>query len=293
MLLASTDLYHGESYGEARRVDANTAGLLAGFEPRALYDALSEERAQACGGYAVVAMMVAARELGADSSTVLAQVNSNDVVGQQGGYCVGYSATAFTGRAEAIPQSQGDELTETEQRSLLKIARTTLESHVRTGRTPACAPATARLAEKRGAFVTLHKQGELRGCIGYVEAVKPVFQAVSEMAVAASSEDPRFEPVKPEELDDIDVEITVLSPLRRTTPDSVVVGTHGLVVRKGFRSGLLLPQVPVEQGWNREQFLAHTCRKAGLPVTAWQDKETELSCFTGQVFGEKNLGRQQ
>ncbi|MEO0078187.1 MAG: AmmeMemoRadiSam system protein B, partial [candidate division WOR-3 bacterium] len=260
VLVASTDLYHGESYAEGKRTDSVTVELLTRFDPAELHRALSEERAQACGGYAVVAMMVAARELGADRATVLAQTNSNDVTGQQGGYCVGYSAVAFTGRP-AVSQGPGDELSIAEQKSLLELARNTLETHVRTGKVPPVTATTARLAEKRGAFVTLHKHGELRGCIGYVEAVKPLYQAVSDMAVAASSEDPRFPPVTPDELDDIDIEITVLSPLRRlSSPDSVVVGRHGLVIRKGFHSGLLLPQVPVEQGWNREQFLAHTCR---------------------------------
>ncbi len=291
VLLASTDLYHGESYAEAVRTDSVTVELLARFEPEELYRALAEERAQACGGYAVVAMMVAARELGADRATVLAQTNSNDVTGQQGGYCVGYSAVAFSGRPSASREAS-DELSIAEQKSLLAIARNTLETHVRTGRVMPAEAATALLAEKRGAFVTLHKHGELRGCIGYVEAVKPLYQAVSDMAVAASSEDPRFPPVTPEELDDIDIEVTVLSPLRRLgSPDSVVVGRHGLVIRKGFHSGLLLPQVPIEQGWNREQFLAHTCRKAGLAPTAWQDPDAQLFCFTGQVFGEKTLGR--
>ena len=142
--------------------------------------------------------------------------------------------------------------------------------------------------------MTLHERGELRGCIGYVEAVKPLYEAVSEMAVAASTEDPRFPPVQVEELDNIEIEITALSPLRPLpSPDSVVVGKHGLVIRKGFRSGLLLPQVPVEQGWNREQFLTHTCLKAGLPPDSYKDKDAQLFSFTGQVFGEKELGRQQ
>ncbi len=292
VLLASTDLYHGESYAEAKRTDSATVELLTRFEPRKLYDALSEGAAQACGGYAVVAMMIAARELGADQAVLLAQTNSNDVMGQQTGYCVGYSATAFVRTASARLASATDELNEAEQRSLLEIARNTLNAHVRTGRVPLVAPATARLAEKRGVFVTLHKRGELRGCIGYVEPVKSLCQAVSEMTIAAASEDPRFTPVTPDELADIDIEVTVLSPIRPLPdPDSVVVGRHGLVIRKGHHAGLLLPQVPVEQGWTRLQFLQGVCRKAGLPPDAWQDPDTRLSAFTGQVFGEKTAGR--
>jgi AmmeMemoRadiSam system protein A len=261
-------------------------------------------------------MMVAARELGADTAVVLAQTNSNDVVGERGGYVVGYSAIAFVGKnqqtvpvtpsgarkesvksaesADSLGKEGSTDLTELEQKSLLGIARATLESHIRTGKSPEAKPLTPRLAEGRGVFVTLSEQGELRGCIGYVKAVKPLYQAVREMAVAASTEDPRFPPVGVGELNKIDIEITVLSPLRPLPSlDSVVVGKHGLVIRKGYRSGLLLPQVPIEQGWNREQFLANTCLKAGLPPNAYKDKDAQLFCFTGQVFGEKELGRQQ
>jgi AmmeMemoRadiSam system protein B/AmmeMemoRadiSam system protein A len=297
LLVASSDLYHGDSYDEANRVDKTTVGLMAKFDPQAFHAAYERNEAQACGGNAITAMMVAAREMGADAAVVLAQTNSNDVTGERGGYCVGYSAVAFVASGKGS-RDQGIEgssdLTEREQKSLLGVARGTLETYIRTGRVPEAKPLTPRLSEKRGAFVTLHERGDLRGCIGYVEAVKPLFQAVSDMAVAASTEDPRFPPVTAGELDRIDIEITVLSPLRALpSPDSVVVGKHGLMIRKGYRSGLLLPQVPVEQCWDRDQFLANTCLKAGLPPNAYKEKDANLFCFTGQVFGEKELGRQK
>jgi AmmeMemoRadiSam system protein B/AmmeMemoRadiSam system protein A len=297
LLVASSDLYHGDSYDEANRVDKTTVGLMAKFDPQAFHAAYERNEAQACGGNAITAMMVAAREMGADAAVVLAQTNSNDVTGERGGYCVGYSAVAFVASGKGS-RDQGIEgssdLTEREQKSLLGVARGTLETYIRTGRVPEAKPLTPRLSEKRGAFVTLHERGDLRGCIGYVEAVKPLFQAVSDMAVAASTEDPRFPPVTAGELDKIDIEITVLSPLRALpSPDSVVVGKHGLMIRKGYRSGLLLPQVPVEQCWDRDQFLANTCLKAGLPPNAYKEKDANLFCFTGQVFGEKELGRQK
>jgi len=294
LVVASSDLYHGDSYDEANRVDSITVGLMAKFDPQAFHSALERNEAQACGGNAITAMMVAAREMGADTAIVLAQTNSNDVTGERGGYVVGYSAVAFVASGKKVVDSESSNLTEREQKSLLGIARSTLDTYIRTGKVPEAKPLTPRLSEKRGAFVTLHERADLRGCIGYVEAVKPLYQAVSDMAVAASTEDPRFPPVGPDELDKIDIEITVLSPLRPLpSPESVVVGKHGLVIRKGFRSGLLLPQVPVEQCWNREQFLANTCLKAGLPPSAYKEKDAQLFCFTGQVFGEKELGRQQ
>jgi len=299
VLLASSDLYHGESYDEANRVDSVSVGLMAKFDPQAFHAALERDEAQACGGNAITALMVAARQMGADNAVVLAQTNSNDVTGERGGYCVGYSAVAFVARdmtetSDVSDRVPSDDLTEREQKGLLRIARSTLESYIRSGKVPEAKPPTPRLSEKRGAFVSLHERGGLRGCIGYVEAVKPLYQAVREMAVAASTEDPRFPPVKVEELDKIDIEITVLSPLRPLpSPDSIIVGKHGLVIRKGFHSGLLLPQVPVEQGWDREQFLTHICLKAGLPPGSYEDKDAQLFTFTGQVFGEKELGRQQ
>jgi AmmeMemoRadiSam system protein B/AmmeMemoRadiSam system protein A len=287
LLVASSDLYHGESYDEANRVDSVTVGLMAKFDPQALHAALERNEAQACGGNAVTAMMVAAREMGADTAVVLAKTNSNDVTGERGGYCVGYSAVAFVASGKKAEESS--DLTGPEQMSLLRIARRTLESYIRSGKRPEVTPVTSKLGEKRGAFVTLHERGQLRGCIGYIEAVKPLCEAVSDMAVAASTEDPRFPPVEATELDKIDVEITVLSPMRPIpSPDSVVVGKHGVVIKKDMRSAVFLPQVPVEEGWDRDTYLGQLC-----PRDAWKSPDAKLYVFTGQVFGEKELGRQQ
>ncbi len=314
LLLASSDLYHGDSYSEANQVDGTTVGLIARFDPQAFHVAYERGEAQACGGNGITAMMVAARELGADTAVVLAQTNSNDVIGERGGYVVGYSAVAFTGKnpqtlpitpkgdakgslkstADSSGKESSSDLTEQEKKSLLGIARTTLDTYIKTGKVPEAKPLTPRLTENRGAFVTLHERGELRGCIGYIEAVKPLFQAVSDMAVAASTEDPRFPPVETHELDSIDIEITVLSPMHSIpSPDSVVVGTHGVVIKKSGRSAVFLPQVPVEEGWDRDTYLSQLCLKAQLPRDAWKSPDAKLFVFTGQVFGEKELGRQK
>jgi len=299
LLLASSDLYHGYSYNEARSSDSLTLELIEKFEPKAFYQAVQEsyfkDKPVACGGYPIVAMMIAARELGADKVVILGRTNSNEVLNQRGGYCVGYSAVAFVQTKEKAKideqqlESSENELSPEERKSLLAIARATIEEYIRTGSRPKVAPLTDRLRNKQGVFVTLRKHGELRGCIGYVEGVKPLYLAVQDMAISAATEDPRFPPVTASELKDIDIEITVLSPLRKIdSPDSVIVGKHGLVIRRGFYSGLLLPQVPVEQKWNREQFLAHTCLKAGLPPDAYKDPKSELYVFTGEVFGERD-----
>ena len=147
--------------------------------------------------------------------------------------------------------------------------------------------ATGALAEKQGAFVTLHrKDGELRGCVGLMRAEASLLDTVARMAVVAAIEDGRFAPVTAGELDGLRIEISALAPLEPIRPEDVEVGRHGLLIGHRERRGVLLPQVPVEHGWDRETFLAHTCRKAGLPEDAWREPGVELLGFTATVFGE-------
>jgi AmmeMemoRadiSam system protein A len=150
-------------------------------------------------------------------------------------------------------------------------------------------PAAGEALPRRGAFVTLktRAEGRLRGCIGHLEADRPLEQAVQEMAIAAATEDPRFPAVTPEELDTLGLEISVLSPLERVRPEDVEVGRHGLLVQFRGRRGLLLPQVAVAQRWDRETFLDHTCRKAGVPAESWRDPDCVLLAFTATVFAEE------
>jgi AmmeMemoRadiSam system protein A len=148
---------------------------------------------------------------------------------------------------------------------------------------------TAELAGPRGTFVTLLAGAaqELRGCIGFVEPRGALSEAVREAAAAAAFRDPRFGALRPSDWSGITVEVSVLTPPAPIAPEDVVVGVHGLIVRKGGRSGLLLPQVPGEHGWDREQFLDYTCRKAGLPEGAWREGGSELLAFSAQVFEER------
>ena len=147
-------------------------------------------------------------------------------------------------------------------------------------------PPSPHLAEPRGAFTTLHLHSKLRGCIGYVFPTDSLYKIVADTAQAAAFNDPRFPPVTLAEAPDLRVEISVLSPLTSIRPDQIVVGRHGLIVSHGSRRGLLLPQVPIEWGWDRDTFLAQTCLKAGLPPDAWQHG-AELQGFTAEVFGEE------
>lgn len=188
-------------------------------------------------------------------------------------------------------------LSREEEQLLLRIARTSLDEYVRNRDKIDLDQfdLTDSLREKHGAFVTLRRGGQLRGCIGYTESILPLAETVAENAVNACSRDPRFPEVAPEELDEITVEVSALTP--GETPGSpfkkvndvseIVIGRDGLyITRPGQRGGILLPQVPVEQGWDVPQFLSGVCRKAGYPDRAWEQEGTELHRFSAQVFSE-------
>jgi AmmeMemoRadiSam system protein A len=179
-----------------------------------------------------------------------------------------------------------DRLTPEQERALLKLARQAIEHHFKKGTSPKVHPHDAVLKEKRGAFVTLKVAGQLRGCIGYPLPVKPLYETIIEMAIAAASQDFRFEPLTAEELDRTKIEISVLSlPQPAASPEDVDVGCHGIIISKGFNRGLLLPQVPVEYQWDRETYLRHGCLKAGLNPEDWK-KGAKIETFTAQVFSE-------
>ncbi len=177
------------------------------------------------------------------------------------------------------------QLTAGDEQYLLRLARKALEEAVGPGRLSYMEAPAGVLREHAGAFVTLHKGRSLRGCIGYVEAIRPAYQTVRECALAAALQDPRFDPLTPDELSWVTVEISLLSPLEEIAPERIEVGRHGLMVFRGFQRGLLLPQVPLEWNWDRQRFLEETCLKAGLPPDAWQ-KGARIQAFTAHVFGE-------
>lgn len=178
-------------------------------------------------------------------------------------------------------------LTEEEKSALINIARTAIACRLSGMDLPEFNGKSEILQEKRGAFVTLERQGQLRGCIGYIEARKPLYKTVEEMALAAAFGDPRFPPLTAEEFGNITVEISVLSPLREITDiKEIEVGVHGIYIISGYSSGLLLPQVAARCEWDRQTFLRETCRKAGLPANAWQDENTRIYIFSADIFGD-------
>ncbi|MBF0409244.1 MAG: AmmeMemoRadiSam system protein A [Candidatus Riflebacteria bacterium] len=172
---------------------------------------------------------------------------------------------------------------------LLQTVRKTLESVLSGGEIPSFSFKNKQFSEKCGVFVTLKKEGELRGCIGFVEGIKSLGKAVPEMAVAAATEDPRFRPVRLSELKEISIEVSVLSPMIPVESiDEIKVGRDGLMLRHSGRSGLLLPQVPIEWGWDRDAFLENLCMKAGLPPGSHKASGAKLQRFTADIFSEND-----
>jgi AmmeMemoRadiSam system protein A len=172
-----------------------------------------------------------------------------------------------------------------ERKLALEIARSAVELWVKERKKFRPVKVPKSFSEKRGCFVTLTEDGDLRGCIGFPEHVLPLIEALVSAAIEAT-QDPRFPELDVAELNKIHIEVSVLTQPKPIKPDDVKVGRDGLIIRRGFRSGLLLPQVAVEYGWTREQFLGHTCAKAGLPTDTWKSAGVELLAFQADVFGE-------
>jgi AmmeMemoRadiSam system protein A len=286
LIVASSDLSHYHPYAEAYAIDNNTLQAIKAWDYFNLSRNLQARVWEACGGGPIVAAMIAAERLGANRAELLKYANSGDVTGDRS-RVVGYSAFALYKAAPAESAVLPFTLTAGEEQELLSVARKSVETSVREGKSykpPAGSPA---LQQDRGAFVTITKNGELRGCIGYVSPMYPLIEAVRDVATLAAERDPRFPPVTSAELGALQYEVSVLSPFRRVLDvGEIRVGQHGLLMKKGGREGLLLPQVPIEQKWDRKTFLDETARKAGLPSTAWKDPDTDIFFFSALVFGD-------
>jgi AmmeMemoRadiSam system protein A len=176
-----------------------------------------------------------------------------------------------------------------QQQKLLNIARQTLESYLRDKKKPEIKVKDSALEEKLGAFVTLRKNGQLKGCLGEFESEKPLYQVIQDKVIAAAVNDPRFKPLTYQEIKNVRIEISVLSPRQKIYDwQQIELGKHGVVIKRDLRSGTFLPQVAQESGWDLETFLANLCwHKAGLPPDYYKESEAEIYTFTAQVFGEK------
>ncbi len=288
LLVASSDLSHYPAYDDAVTSDGATLAAIAGMDASAIRSSIAAQlRANrpnlstcACGEAPVLVALEAARTLGAARGVVLSYANSGDTVVGDRGRVVGYGAVAFfpgppgrdlAGLGRPAAAAQDAPIGTQERKALLRIARESIRRFLETGTAPLVRDVAPSLRRLQGAFVTLKKRGELRGCIGHTAQDTPLGQVVGAMAVQAAFNDRRFSPLEARELPEVELDVSVLTPLAAVAgPDAIVLGRDGVVIRKEGRSALFLPEVAVEQGWTREEMLEHLCRKAGLPSDAWR-----------------------
>jgi AmmeMemoRadiSam system protein B/AmmeMemoRadiSam system protein A len=280
LVVASTDLSHFLPKADAQATDARTAALIRAMDTETLIRKIEAGDNFMCGGGSVAALLLMAAKAGRPRADILARTDSSSF----GGPIVGYLAAAvFAGEDREAAEFS---LSPDEKQELLHLAKAAVAAAAGREAPTGGHSGNTKFETPRGVFVTLRKHGELRGCIGFIEPVAPLGQAIVQAATYAATEDPRFPPVKPAEVKDIKVEVSVLTPLREISDArKVEVGRHGLVVSRGENRGLLLPQVPVENGWDRETFLEQACLKAGLPPDAWR-RGAKLFVFEAIVFGE-------
>jgi MEMO1 family protein len=301
LLVASTDMTHYPAYDEAVKADKVTMTSLETMNSDVMRKSLDEYmnkgvtelHCMLCGDGPVFVIMDTAKKLGANSVKILKYANSGDVPDGTKDRVVGYMAAAFyeSDKTEnkVSSNSMDAPLNEEQQNILIKLARDTIDLYLKSGERIQFDSEDERFKVKQGAFVTLRKQGDLRGCIGHIIPMEALSDTIIDMAIASSTEDPRFRRVTPNEMKDIDIEISVLSiPRRAKSADEIEMGKHGVIVSRGMRKGVFLPQVADETGWDKVTFLQHLCAdKAGLPKDAWKDKDTQIDIFTAQVFEEK------
>jgi AmmeMemoRadiSam system protein B/AmmeMemoRadiSam system protein A len=289
LIVVSSDMSHYHPYDEANVLDLDTIDLIGQLRAAKLWTTRNVGEGRACG-IAGIGVFLEYLNLRHARIEVLKHLNSGDTSGDKT-KVVGYlSAAGMISNGPAAKEEAMNEfsLNGEEKKKLLEIARETLETYIRDKKIPKYKITDANICQGRGAFVTLTKNGDLRGCIGRMAADEPLYQVISEMAIQAAVEDPRFPPVRENELKDITIEISVLTPMKPLKSlDDIVVGRDGLLLRKGFNQGVFLPQVPGEQGWDKKAYLENLCYKAGLSdKNAYMDSDAKLSSFQAIVFNE-------
>lgn len=272
LLIASTDLSHYHDYPTAKEMDGKIISAVQRLSPKDTIELLRSGKSEMCGGVPVIIAMEVARRSGANLGVVFKQANSGDVTGEKD-KVVGYASIGL----------YKSPYTEEEKKELLALARKAITEYVTNGKSPETDVKNQKFKTDGAVFVTIKENGSLRGCIGHIQAIMPLYQSIMRNAVAACSSDPRFPPMKKEELKDMEIEISILSPFMSLKDvKDIQVGKHGLYIIKDNQTGLLLPQVATEFGWNRDEFLENVCMKAGLPKDAWKD--AELYTFTAEIL---------
>jgi AmmeMemoRadiSam system protein B/AmmeMemoRadiSam system protein A len=272
LLVASTDLSHYHDYPTAKEMDSKIISAVERLSFRDTVELLRSGKSEMCGGVPVIIAMEVARRSGANLGVVFKQANSGDVTGEKD-KVVGYGSIGLY----RSPYTDG------EKKELLALARKAITEYVTNGKNPEIEIKNPKFKTDGAVFVTIKENGSLRGCIGHIQAIMPLYQSIIRNAVAACSSDPRFPSMKKEELKDMEIEISILSPFMPLKDvKDIQVGKHGLYIIKDSQTGILLPQVATEFGWDRNTFLEHVCTKAGLPKDAWKD--AELYTFTAEIL---------
>jgi AmmeMemoRadiSam system protein B/AmmeMemoRadiSam system protein A len=296
LFVISSDFSHYPPYDDAIVVDKNTCDAILTNKPDRLLTTLkaNEDKnvtnlaTSLCGWTSVLTLLYMTEDDPAISLTPIYYQNSGDTKYKDKGQVVGYWSIAVSKKEKAEPETKSFNLTPKDKKDLLKIARTTLEQYIRSNKTPEINTAgfSETIKTPSGAFVTLTEDKALRGCVGLFTSQDPLYKVVQQMAIAASTEDNRFPRVDPTEVEKISIEISVLSPLKRIhSIDEIVLGKHGIYIKKGYRSGTFLPQVANETGWSKEDFLGHCARdKAGLGWDGWKD--ADIYTYEAVVFSE-------
>lgn len=306
LIVASSDLSHYPSYEDANTVDKETLKAIAGLDHAVFRKTLQSHDSRnisnlstsACGEAPIMAAMAAARSLGAVRGVVVSYSNSGDTSVGERSKVVGYGAVVFTASKEgkdiflstktANPPASFI-LTKSDKKALLAFARETLSRIFSTDTAPLARNLPKNLQQPRGAFVTLMKKGELRGCIGNMAGDEPLGKTVGTMAIQAALNDRRFHPVTTDELKDIEIEISVLTPMKKVSgANAIVVGRDGVLLSKEDSRAVFLPQVATEQHWSREEMLDNLCRKAGLETECWK-KNARFETFQAVVFSESEF----
>ncbi|MDD5428049.1 MAG: AmmeMemoRadiSam system protein B [Candidatus Omnitrophica bacterium] len=300
LVVASTDLSHYHPYKEANSIDKGLIDILTKMKAKELYSGASTGACELCGVMPVTAVLLAAEKAGYDGIKILKYANSGDTFGDKR-QVVGYLSAAIykkdAGIADQVVKKEKKSamLNKAQRQRLLQIARESLTSYVKDGKRKTFTEDDPVLKQNMGAFVTLHENGELRGCIGNMIGRGPLYKTVADMAIESATGDPRFSQLSADEIGKVDIEISVLSPLKRVSGyEEVTIPGDGVLIKSGFRSGVFLPQVATETGWDRDEFLTYLCaHKAGLPPQAWKDPKTEIYTFSAEVFGEKGKGYEE
>ncbi len=298
LIVASSDLSHYPAAGDAEVADRKTLEAIPSLDPSVLQSALRAQAALrirgldtgACGEAPIMVAMAAAKALGAGGGRIVSYAHSGDLPIGERQKVVGYGAVVLGSgleKAAAAPAAQGDQtLSDQDRRALLSLARETIARFLSTQMVPLARGFSPAAMAPRGVFVTLKKRGNLRGCIGRMIPDRPLAVLVGTMALQSAFEDPRFNPVTAEEVPTLEIEISVLTPMRPVaSPEEIVVGRDGVLLRKGGRSAVFLPQVAPEQGWGRDEMLDQLCLKAGLPSGAWR-QGARFETFQAVVFSE-------